>query len=111
MARGGSPDVILAAMTRDDAIEILRAAAPELRRRYGVSSAAVFGSVARGEAANESDIDVAVSFDGATADAMTVCSVSGYLSGLMKRDVDVVALPARDADLDATIRAEAWRAF
>jgi hypothetical protein len=40
-----------------DALEVLRTHAPELRAR-GVRRAAIFGSVARGEATAASDIDV-----------------------------------------------------
>jgi predicted nucleotidyltransferase len=43
-------------------LEILRTHEPELRR-LGVSHAAVFGSVARGEARPDSDIDVLVDLD------------------------------------------------
>ena len=45
-----------------DVLEALRAHEAELRR-FGVSHAAVFGSVARGEARPDSDIDVLVELD------------------------------------------------
>jgi predicted nucleotidyltransferase len=45
-----------------DVLQILRTHESELRRR-GVSHAAVFGSVARGEAGVGSDIDVMVELD------------------------------------------------
>ena len=45
-----------------DVLETLRVHENDLRRR-GVSHAAVFGSVARGEASAESDIDVLVELD------------------------------------------------
>lgn len=48
--------------TLDGVLEALRAREPELRR-FGVSHAAVFGSVARGEATPDSDIDVLVELD------------------------------------------------
>ena len=51
-------------MDRETALDILRHAAPALRERYGVVSAGLFGSVARGEADVYSDIDVAVTFRG-----------------------------------------------
>jgi predicted nucleotidyltransferase len=44
------------------ALEVLRTHEPELRR-MGVKHVAVFGSVARGEARAESDIDVLVDLD------------------------------------------------
>src|ERR1017187_29390 len=46
----------------DSVLDALRAHEAELRR-FGVSHAAVFGSVARGEARPDSDIDVLVELD------------------------------------------------
>jgi predicted nucleotidyltransferase len=46
----------------DDVLDTLRSHEGELRR-FGVSHAAVFGSVARGEATAGSDIDVLVELD------------------------------------------------
>ena len=48
--------------TLDDVLEALRSHENELRR-FGVSHAAVFGSVARGEARADSDVDVLVELD------------------------------------------------
>ena len=46
----------------DSVLEALRAHERELRQ-LGVSHVAVFGSVARGEASNDSDVDVLVDLD------------------------------------------------
>jgi predicted nucleotidyltransferase len=46
----------------DNVLDALRTHEPELRR-LGVSHAAVFGSIARGEATADSDIDVLVELD------------------------------------------------
>jgi uncharacterized protein len=48
--------------TLDDVLETLRSHRDELLR-LGVSHAAVFGSVARGEAGADSDVDVLVELD------------------------------------------------
>ncbi len=53
-------------MRRDEAIGLIRPHLPALRRRFGVRELAVFGSVARNEAAAASDVDVLVEFDGPT---------------------------------------------
>ena len=99
-------------MNRDIALAVLRAAAPQLRSRYGVVGAQLFGSVARDDADDQSDIDVAVRFQGDGAvDVMTLCGVSGLLSALFATDVDVVALPARDPALGAAVAREAAIAF
>ena len=99
-------------MQSAEALQILRNAAPDLRRLYGVVGARLFGSTARGEANPLSDIDVAVEFEGSRApDVMSLCGVSGLLNELFETDVDVVALPARDASLNASIMREAMVAF
>ena len=46
--------------TRDDYIKIIRSHAHELQSRYGISSMRLFGSVARGEHREGSDIDLYV---------------------------------------------------
>lgn len=50
-------------MKREAAVAILRACAAELRRRFGISELSLFGSVARDEAGETSDVDVLVSFE------------------------------------------------
>ncbi|MDK9701076.1 MAG: nucleotidyltransferase family protein [bacterium] len=50
-------------MTRDEALRILREDMPELREKYRVKYLALFGSVARNEATEQSDIDLTVEFD------------------------------------------------
>ena len=42
----------------------LRESKPELKRKYPLTNIGVFGSYARGEATNKSDIDIAVEIDG-----------------------------------------------
>ena len=47
---------------RDDVLAVLRKAVPELRRDYPIRSLAVFGSIVRGEAGPDSDLDILVEF-------------------------------------------------
>jgi predicted nucleotidyltransferase len=51
-------------MTRQTILDRLNAEAPGLRRKYGVKSLAVFGSIARGDDQDGSDVDVLVKFEG-----------------------------------------------
>jgi uncharacterized protein len=51
-------------MTRQAILERLNAEAPGLREKYGVRSLAVFGSMARGDDHEGSDVDVLVTFEG-----------------------------------------------
>lgn len=75
-------------MRRAEAIEILRGHLPELRQRFGVKSLSVFGSVARDDAGDGSDVDVLVEFQGDT-------TFDGYfglkeaLEGLLGAKVDL----------------------
>lgn len=44
-------------------MSILSGCAAELRRKYGISELSLFGSVARDEASDASDVDVLVAFE------------------------------------------------
>lgn len=57
-------------MRRDQAITTLRGFLPKLRRDFGVRRVALFGSTARDEARDDSDLDLLVDFEtGPTFDA------------------------------------------
>ena len=72
----------------DFTLQVLRDHERELRR-FGVAHAAVFGSVARGEARADSDIDVLVVFEGKpTFDAFM--DLQFYLEELLGARVDLV---------------------
>jgi predicted nucleotidyltransferase len=49
-------------MKRDDVLEVLRQHRSELSERFHVRSLGLFGSVARGEAGDTSDVDLLVDF-------------------------------------------------
>jgi predicted nucleotidyltransferase len=50
-------------MTRDEVLRVLSGRREELRQKYGVKSLALFGSMARDEAAPDSDVDLLVEFE------------------------------------------------
>lgn len=50
-------------MSREIILERLNAEAPALRKKYGVKSLSVFGSMARGDDHEGSDVDVLVTFE------------------------------------------------
>jgi predicted nucleotidyltransferase len=50
-------------MRRDEAISTLRGYLPALRRDFGVRRLSLFGSTARDEAREDSDLDILVEFD------------------------------------------------
>ena len=61
-------------MDRDEALRTLRGLKGTLEERFGVTGLALFGSVARDEAGEGSDVDIWVRFDGA-------CDVAAVLWG------------------------------
>jgi predicted nucleotidyltransferase len=81
---------IFCRVNRSEALETLRRSEPDLRAR-GVRRAAVFGSVARGDGRQDSDIDIMVEID---PDAhLTVFDYAGlkdYVASLFDGPVDVV---------------------
>ncbi len=50
-------------MNRDGILKVLRAHKAILTERFGVTNLALFGSVARDEMSDDSDIDILVRFD------------------------------------------------
>jgi predicted nucleotidyltransferase len=48
---------------REEVLTALREALPDLRRRWPIRSLGIFGSIARGDADAESDVDVLVEFE------------------------------------------------
>ena len=51
-------------MNRQAILDRLTAEAPGLKKKYGVTSLAVFGSMARGDDREGSDVDILVTFEG-----------------------------------------------
>jgi uncharacterized protein len=75
---------------RDDVLAALRAAMPELRRRWPIRSLAVFGSVARDEAGAASDLDVLVEFEDSIG-LSDFLALEERLSALTGRSVELVS--------------------
>ena len=71
-----------------DIIEKLRELKPILKEKFGIEEFAVFGSVAKGTATEDSDVDIAVlKMD--IKDAFALLDAKEYLSNVLKRDVDI----------------------
>jgi predicted nucleotidyltransferase len=98
-------------MRRTDALNVLRQHLPVLRKRFGVREVAVFGSTARDEASDRSDIDVLVTFEtGAHVGFFKLAELKDFLEGALDRSVDLLT-PAslhpriRDRVLKEAVRA------
>ena len=75
-------------MNRQAILDLLNCEAPRLRRRYGVKTLALFGSMARGDDREGSDVDILVTFDGKpTFD--TFMGLKLELGDLLGRPVDL----------------------
>ena len=80
-------------MTGNEVLDLLRAHKPLLAERFGVTQLALFGSFARDQATDRSDVDILVQFDG-PATAKSYFGVQFYLEDLLSRPVDLVTTKA-----------------
>jgi predicted nucleotidyltransferase len=88
--RGGGMN--LKAIHRDTVLQELRIIKPKLEKLYGVTRIGVFGSVARNEADQNSDIDIVVEM---TPDLFKRAALKVELEALLDHDVDVVRYQRR----------------
>lgn len=72
----------------EDYRRILREQLPMLDEQFAVASLAIFGSRARGEAGDSSDLDVLVTFH-QTPSLIRLIELENYLSDLLKLKVDL----------------------
>jgi predicted nucleotidyltransferase len=96
-------------MTKDEIIKLLREHRADLER-LDVKSLALFGSVARGEAGKNSDVDFLVEFSKPVG-LFKFLDVKNYLEGLLGCKVDLVTPDALKQQLRENILAEAARAI
>ncbi len=99
--------MIQQAISRDEALTLLREHKPVLAARYGVVELALFGSTVRGEARPESDIDILVSLRGARGWRSAYSDVLHYLEDLFGRPIDLVVESDVRAELRPYIEADA----
>ena len=77
-------------MTKEEIIRILRAHKPALAQRFGVTDLALFGSFARDQATDDSDVDILVRF-AAPPDWRSYFGAQFYLEDLLGLPVDMAA--------------------
>ena len=78
-------------MNRDEALDLLREHKPALAERFGVTGLALYGSYARDQAADHSDVDVLVEFD-TPPDWKTYFGAAFYLEDIFGRPVDMATI-------------------
>jgi uncharacterized protein len=95
-------------MRRDDVIRTLRQHRDELTHQYGVKSLALFGSVARDEAAEASDVDLLVEFDDRPVGLFHLARTYRYVKELLGvRHLDLVLRRALFEELRPSILKDA----
>ena len=98
-------------MDRFNVIETLRRHEGELHE-HGVAHAALFGSVARGEARRDSDIDILIDLDpDAPLSVFEYVGLKEYIAGLFEGPVDVVNRQAHKPYLKSAVLADVVYAF
>jgi predicted nucleotidyltransferase len=99
------------AITAERVIAMLRAHEAELRAA-GVRALSLFGSVARGEAGQDSDIDLAAEFDpAAKMDLIRLAGLERELAALLGRQVQILPEPVQKPRLRANVARDRVRAF
>ena len=97
-----SPDVVIAA---------LQAHAPELRQT-GIRHVALFGSLARGEAGADSDIDLVAELDpDARVGLFRLAGLERRLAEILGRSVDLLLQPIEQPRLRAIVERDRRSAF
>jgi uncharacterized protein len=84
-------------MKRDDVLEIIASHRAELGSKFRVKSLALFGSVARDEAAADSDVDFLVEFDGGPVGLFHLSRTQHYLE-------DILGVPRVDLALHDALK-------
>lgn len=85
-----------------DVVTKLKELRPTLTALYKVKEISLFGSFARGEQAENSDIDLLTEFN-VNADLFDLIGLELYLEELFKRPVDVVPKQALRAELRVSV--------
>ena len=93
-------------MTRETAVQRLLAAEADIRR-LGVRRLALFGSVARGEARPDSDVDLLVEFAPGQKTYDRFLALSDLLESVLGRPIELVTVEALSPFLGPHILAEA----
>lgn len=95
---------------RTEIISTLRDHQTELMAR-GFKHIAIFGSVARGQARADSDVDLLVELDRSKRLGLEYFGVLERIEEILGRRIDVVTLPVRKERLRATIENDRVDAF
>ncbi len=97
-------------MDRDAAIAKLKAHEAELKR-LGVEHLYLFGSTARGDAGEESDVDLFFDYERGKLGLFELIDVKELASGILGRKADIMTRDSLHRTLRQRIEATAMRVF
>jgi hypothetical protein len=97
-------------MNRDDALKQLKQHEAELKR-LGVERLYMFGSTARGEAREDSDIDLFFDYEKGKLGVFELMDVKDYASRLLGREADIMTRDSLHKTLRRRIEETAVRVF
>ena len=92
--------------SRDDLIALIREHLPALETQFNVADLAIFGSTARGQARQDSDVDILVQFRG-PATSSDYFGLQFYLEDLLGKRIDLVTDKALRAELRPFVEKDA----
>ena len=95
-------------MNRAETLALLSQHKPEMQRRFGVRSLALFGSRAREQSHAKSDVDILVEFDG-PATSSRYFGLQFFLEDLLVGPVDLVTQQALRPQLRPSVERDAIR--
>jgi len=93
-------------MSKESIIDMLKNQKAFLYDKFSIKNLNLFGSVARGDNSNDSDIDILVEFY-KTPDLLTFIEIEEYLSKTLNQKVDLVIKRKLKPQLKETILKEA----
>jgi predicted nucleotidyltransferase len=97
-------------MKRADIISVLRSQAPDIRA-LGATALYLFGSAARGEAREDSDVDLFIDYDPERFSFVELVRLRDRLSQVLGRPADLTTRQGLHPLLRRDIEAEAIRVF
>lgn len=92
-------------MNREEVLDLLRDHKATLAQRFGVAELSLFGSFARDQATDQSDVDILVRFDGPST-SRRFFGAQFYIEDLLGRRVDLVTEKALRTELRPYVKRE-----
>lgn len=91
--------------TRKAILRRLKNLKSDIKKRFKVQEIGLFGSAARDELKNSSDIDLLVDFEQG-ADLFDLVAMGDFLEGQLKRKIDIVTPRALRKEFQETVKRE-----